>query len=56
MSMKAVKMPTKAYPTPMIARESGSPNICEGPAKTNAKPESAVAIIIVKRLSTQPGK
>ena len=56
MSINAVKIPTKAYPTPIIARLSGSPNICEGPAKTKATPDRAVAMIIVKRLSIQLGK
>jgi len=49
--MKAVKTPTRAWPTPMRISVLGKPSNSEGPTKTNAIPVKKPDIMMVKRLS-----
>ena len=53
--MKAVNMPIRAWPIPMIRSELGRLKISDGPTKINATNVKNDATMIVKRLSTQRG-
>ena len=54
--MIAVKIPTSAYPIPIITRLSGIERRNDGPKKMNAIPQQKVLVIIVTLLLTFLGK